>query len=100
MEQNAMVIRALRILGLVGTVGLILTIVGGTDASDATSLSDINDANNLRHIGTILFVVVFVGVVAMTGFCWLNRGSVAVYRYRVSPFLYVHDRERLRLIHP
>ena len=76
--------RALRILGLVGTVALVLSIIGGTNAGNATSLDDLHTATNLRHIGAILFVVVFGGVAIMTSYAWLNHDRILQYRRRVS----------------
>ncbi|PIL26229.1 hypothetical protein GSI_11984 [Ganoderma sinense ZZ0214-1] len=88
--------RTFRILHLVATVAIILAIVGGTSVSSAKKQSDLSNATTFRRVGAILFVILYAGVVAITAFCWLNRGQVLKYRRKLLlailaslPFLFV-----------
>lgn len=76
LDRNPKLSRNLHLLGLVASIALVLTIVGGTKAGTAKSASDLNSANNLRHIGVIIFVVLFFLVCALTGFFWGNLDMV------------------------
>ncbi|THH27109.1 hypothetical protein EUX98_g7078 [Antrodiella citrinella] len=68
----------LRLLGLLATIATILTIVGAIDVSDAKDQSDINSAINYRHIGGIMYLLLFLFVVMTYGFFWSNKDSIAL----------------------
>ncbi|KAI1795401.1 hypothetical protein LXA43DRAFT_40844 [Ganoderma leucocontextum] len=95
-NHPAMSTRTFRILHLVSTVAIILAIVGGTNISSAKNQNDLNSAATLRHVGAILFAVLYAIIVAITAFCWLNRDQVLKYRRKLLlaiiaslPFLFV-----------
>jgi hypothetical protein len=58
------------LLGLIAIVGFILSLVGGINGT-STNPSEINQAKTLRHVGSILFVVVYGFLVAVHIGCWL-----------------------------
>ncbi|KAH9927511.1 uncharacterized protein BXZ73DRAFT_90761 [Epithele typhae] len=96
LEQEPLVFRGLRLLGVLGTVALILAIVGGTSAGNPSSASDLSSGTNLRHVGTILYVVVYAGVVLLTAYCFAHRARILRYRRQLLagvaaalPFLFV-----------
>ncbi|RPD58385.1 hypothetical protein L227DRAFT_505377 [Lentinus tigrinus ALCF2SS1-6] len=80
LEDNTILSRGLRIVGLVGTIGLALAISGGVSAGDATSQSSLDSATTQRHVGVILFIVMYVGTVGMTFICWQSRYLILRYR--------------------
>ncbi|RPD81633.1 hypothetical protein L226DRAFT_555791 [Lentinus tigrinus ALCF2SS1-7] len=80
LEDNALITRGLRIVGLVGTVGLALAISGGVSTGNATTQSTLHNATTQRHVGVILFVVMYVGVVGLTLLCWQSRYLILRHR--------------------
>ncbi len=88
--------RTFRVLQLMSTIAIILAIVGGTNISSAKNQSDLSSAATYRHVGAILFVVLYAIIVAITAFCWLNRSQVLKYRRKLLlavaaslPFLFI-----------
>ena len=88
--------RVFRILHLIGTVAIILAIVGGTSISSAGKQSDLSQAATLRHVGAILFAILYALILGITAFCWLNRYEILKYRRKLLlaiaaslPFLFV-----------
>ncbi|KAI1795399.1 hypothetical protein LXA43DRAFT_40422 [Ganoderma leucocontextum] len=82
-NHPAMSTRTFRLTQLLGMVAIILAIVGGTNISSAKNQSDLNSAATLRHVGAILFAVLYAIVVAITTFCWLNRDQILKYRRKL-----------------
>ncbi|TBU41118.1 hypothetical protein BD309DRAFT_898715 [Dichomitus squalens] len=76
-------VRTFRILHLLGTAAVILAVIGGVNMSNAKNEHDLNSAATIRHIGAILFVVLYAFIVAVTAFCWLNREQVLKYRRKL-----------------
>jgi hypothetical protein len=62
--------RGFRLLGLIAIVGFILSLLGGINGT-STNPSEINQAKTLRHIGSILFAMVYGFLVAVHIGCWL-----------------------------
>ena len=75
--------RTFRLLSLLGTVGIILSIVGGVTAGNASSQSDLDASAKYRHIGAILFLVLYACICGVTLFCLANRAQVLKYRRKV-----------------
>lgn len=84
LDDKVLLSRGLRIVGLIGTVGLVLAISGGVSAGNATSQSSLDNATTQRHVGVILFVVMYVGAVGLTLLCWQDRHLILRYRRQVS----------------
>ncbi|PCH33292.1 hypothetical protein WOLCODRAFT_135033 [Wolfiporia cocos MD-104 SS10] len=78
--ESHLVTRALQIMGILGTVALILSIVGGVQESSAKTESALTSAASTRHIGAILFVVLFALIVLLHVLCWANKSRIAPYR--------------------
>lgn len=73
-----------RLMGLVGVVALALTIAGGVTAGNATTESSLNSGTKLRHIGVILFAIVYGFILVVHIFCWSNKNQILRYRRTVS----------------
>ncbi|KAI0932666.1 hypothetical protein AcW1_000277 [Taiwanofungus camphoratus] len=69
-----------RLMGLVGVVALALTIAGGVTAGNATTESSLNSGTKLRHIGVILFAIVYGFILVVHIFCWSNKNQILRYR--------------------
>lgn len=80
LDDHPLMTRGLRLMGLLGIVALALTIAGGVKAGTATTEANMNSGTNLRHIGVILFAVLFGLVFLMHLFCWSNRERLMRYR--------------------
>ncbi|KAI0351243.1 hypothetical protein OH77DRAFT_1498660 [Trametes cingulata] len=96
LDTHTTIVRALRIMGILGTVALVLAVVGGVKAGNAKSQADLNSGTNFRHIGVILFAVLYAAIVLVTAFCWTHKAQVLKYRRRLFyaivmalPFLFV-----------
>ncbi|KZT06263.1 uncharacterized protein LAESUDRAFT_653709 [Laetiporus sulphureus 93-53] len=83
LDDQPLVARALRLMSLLGTVALALAIAGGVTAGQATTESSLTQGTNLRHIGDILFVVLFGLICLMLGYCWMNRERILKFRRRL-----------------
>ncbi|KIM85114.1 hypothetical protein PILCRDRAFT_817972 [Piloderma croceum F 1598] len=68
--ENPLLTRGFRLLGLIAIVGFILSLVGGINGT-STNPSEINQAKTLRHVGSILFALVYGFLVAVHIGCWL-----------------------------
>ncbi len=75
--------RNFRLLQLLSIVAIVLAIVGGTKISGAKSQSDLNTAATLRHVGAILFAVIYALIAAITAVCWLSREQVLKHRRKL-----------------
>lgn len=82
-SDTPFVSRGLKLLGLIGAGALVLGIIGGSNASNAKAQSDLDDANMLRHIGSLLYVVVYVGSALMTLHYWSHANRILMYRRQV-----------------
>ena len=69
---------------LAAHVALILTIIGGIETGSSHSINTINTGITLRHVGVILFLVVFVLIVLVTAFLWANKRRILMHRRTVS----------------
>ncbi|KAI0757361.1 hypothetical protein C8Q80DRAFT_1265298 [Daedaleopsis nitida] len=79
-SDTPFVSRGLKLLGVVGAGALVLGVIGGSDASKAKTPTDLDDANMLRHIGSLLYVVLYVGSALMTFYYWSNANRILRYR--------------------
>ena len=79
--------RVLHVMGILSTVALILTIVGGTDLGNAKNQNDVNSAVSKRHIGVILFLVLFILITLIHGFLWTRENELMRHRRTVSHLL-------------
>ncbi|THH28280.1 hypothetical protein EUX98_g5907 [Antrodiella citrinella] len=78
--NNKRVTTSLRLLGLLATIAMILTIVGAINLGEAKTDSDVKSAENYRHIGGILYVVLFILVTLAHGFFWSNKSVIMPHR--------------------
>lgn len=78
-----MSMRTFRPLQLVGTAAVILAIVGSVTVSSSQNENDLNTAVTLRHISSILFIVLYAGIVAITAFCWVYHARVLPHRRKL-----------------
>lgn len=62
-----------RFLGTIALVGLVLSIVGGTESN-----------TTLRRVGVILYLVLYILLVAIHVKCWLNASTLMKHRKTVS----------------
>jgi hypothetical protein len=69
-----------RLLGLLGVVALALSTYGGSIAADA---SDQSKSNTFRHIGSILFAVLYGLLAAVHAICWLHANTLMKHRRTV-----------------
>jgi uncharacterized membrane protein YbhN (UPF0104 family) len=76
--------RGYRLLQILGTIALILSIVGGTDAT-STNPGDLNKSNTYRHVGSILFIVLYALLIAVHIACWCRASRLLRHRRTVSP---------------
>ena len=70
-------------LGLLSTVALALSVAGGIVVGNAKTMVDVNRGTSLRHVGVILFVVLFVLIFFVHVFYWSNKESIMKYRQKV-----------------
>ncbi|KAH8086652.1 hypothetical protein BXZ70DRAFT_550816 [Cristinia sonorae] len=82
-DSDTRFLQARRLLGLVGTVALALAIAGGSILGSADSQSSVNTGTTLRHVGVILFVVLFVGLVLMHGYLYLSFSRILTHRRKL-----------------
>jgi hypothetical protein len=61
--------RVFRLLGLLATIALVLTIYGGTTSGSSNS-ADLSRGTTLRHVGSILFAILYVLLAAIHVLCW------------------------------
>jgi len=94
--ENPRVYRALHLLGILASVALILTIVGGVDVGNAKTQDDLNTGTKYRHIGVILFLVLFIIVALVHGVLWSLKHKILTHRRvllvgisAVLPFLFI-----------
>ncbi|TCD65520.1 hypothetical protein EIP91_002528 [Steccherinum ochraceum] len=88
--------QGLHVLGILSSVALILTVVGGINLGDAKTQDDVDSATKYRHIGGILFLVLFVLVTLLHGYFWSLKNQILVHRRTllagistVLPFLFI-----------
>jgi uncharacterized membrane protein AbrB (regulator of aidB expression) len=77
-----MLTRGYRLLGLLGIVALALSIVGGSNAT-STKPSELSQSNTYRHVGSILFVVLYALLIAVHVGCWLYASKLMKHRRTV-----------------
>ena len=71
-------------MGVIATVALALAIAGGVELGSATKQSDVNQGNTLRHVGAILFVVLYGLIILMHGYFYLEFDNIRKHRRNVS----------------
>lgn len=74
----------LHLLGVLNSVALALFVIGGVKLGNAKSEDDVHSALNYRHIGAVLFLVLYLFVALVHGYFWLRIGSLMKHRRRVS----------------
>ena len=75
--------RGLKLLGILSTVALILTIVGGVNLANAKTPDDVNSGTKFRHIGVILFLVLYILLALLHVFFWTRAHSLMLHRRTV-----------------
>lgn len=76
--------RGLHVMGILNSIALILTIVGGIDLGNAKDQSDVDSASKKRHIGVILFLVLFILIALIHGLLWSREKELMRHRRTVS----------------
>lgn len=71
--------KGLRLMGVLGTVGLVLTISGGTQET----ATDPSKGSSLRHIGVILYGVLYGLIVLVHLYFWSNKSQIMAHRRSV-----------------
>lgn len=74
--------RVFRLLGLLAMVALILTVYGGT-TSDSSNSADLSRGTTLRHVGSILYAVLYVLLAAVHVLCWQRVHTLLRHRRTV-----------------
>ena len=64
-------------------VALILSTIGGIKAGNAKTQDEVNQAVVFRHVGVILFLVLYGLVVLMHAWFWTQKGKILKYRRTV-----------------
>ena len=67
-------------------VALALTIAGGVIIGGNRDPSKIKSGVNLRHIGAVIFLIVFIQTVLVTVYLWMNQSGIMKHRQTVSAF--------------
>jgi hypothetical protein len=75
--------RVFRVLHLIGVVGLALSIYGGSNAG-STDPDKLKNSNTFRHIGIILFAVLYVLIALLHVQYWFHLESLMKSRRTVS----------------
>jgi len=82
-----------RVLGLIGSVGVGLSIYGGSNATSSDP-ETLKNSNTYRHVGTILFAVLYVALALLHVLCWFqfktltkNRRALLIAISCALPFL-------------
>jgi len=73
--ENPMATQMWRILGILSTVALALTIYGGTN-STSTDPSTLKDSNNYRHIGSLLFLALYLLLAGVHLLAWMKSSTL------------------------
>lgn len=81
----ALLTRVFRLIYLIGFIGLVLSVYGGSE-SDTTDPSKLNSSTTLRHVGSILFAVLYVILAGIHVFCWMTSDRLDMHRRRVRHF--------------
>ena len=84
MDTLPIVTFGLRLLVILSSVALALSIAGGVEAGNATTINDLNNGIQLRHIGVILFLVLYILIIFTHGFFWSQKEAIMKYRRKVS----------------
>ncbi|KAH7929343.1 hypothetical protein BV22DRAFT_131576 [Leucogyrophana mollusca] len=71
--------RPFRLLHLLGLGALTLTIIGISNATSQSSSSQ-STANTMRRAGVLLFALLYVIIVAITGFAWTRAYTIMKHR--------------------
>ncbi|CAL1696173.1 unnamed protein product [Somion occarium] len=78
------VTRALHLFGMLSGTSLALTIVGGTKIANADGdESKLNSGATLRHVGAILFLVLYILLFFVHGFYWTQKHKIMKYRRKL-----------------
>ncbi|EIW56860.1 uncharacterized protein TRAVEDRAFT_127494 [Trametes versicolor FP-101664 SS1] len=83
LDQRAFVKTGLLLLELLGTGALVLVVISGTKSGNAKTQSQLDQATTFRHIGIIVFGVLYFTLVGATAFCWINRQTIPKYRRKL-----------------
>ncbi|KAI8983410.1 hypothetical protein BD414DRAFT_490821 [Trametes punicea] len=83
LDESQLVSKGLRIAGLACVIGLVLAVIGGSNIGNASTQQGLNIGNTLRHVGAILFAVVYGATVVLTAYCWTNMSAILKYRKRL-----------------
>jgi len=75
-DSNRRLAPSLRFMGLIGIIGFALTVAGGSQAS----ASNPNAGSSLRHAGVILYLVLYVLIVAVQIYYWMNSDLLLRHR--------------------
>ncbi|PIL30927.1 hypothetical protein GSI_07096 [Ganoderma sinense ZZ0214-1] len=96
LDKTFIFAKGMAVFALAGISGVVLAIVGGARSSSAHTADEYNLDMQLRHVGLILFVVLFSGCLGITAYCWLYWRLIWIYRRRIlisitiaMPFLLV-----------
>jgi len=78
--ENPSSYRAFHLLGLLASVSVILTVIGGVNISNAKTQDDVNGGTNFRHIGAIIFLVLFITIAFIHGLLWTLKHKIMTHR--------------------
>ncbi|TCD68835.1 hypothetical protein EIP91_009702 [Steccherinum ochraceum] len=95
-SESGRLVKVLRLLGILSTVALILTVVGGVNLGNAKTQKDVDSATNFRHIGAVLFGILYALVALTHGYLWSLKDRIMKHRRTllagisaVLPFLFI-----------
>lgn len=73
--ENPMATQMWRILGILSTVALGLTVYGGTN-STSTNPDTLKESNNYRHIGSLLFLALYLLLLGVHLLAWMKSSTL------------------------
>ncbi|KAF7982887.1 hypothetical protein HWV62_25134 [Athelia sp. TMB] len=79
LQENAGLTRLFRLLYLLSIAAFVISIYGGSEAT-SDSPSTLKTSTTLRHVGSILFAVLYVLLVIVHGICWRMVDQLMMHR--------------------
>lgn len=85
-----------RFLGVFSLLGLILSVVGGS-SSDTTDPDKLSQATTMKHASVILYLVLYILLIAVHVMCWMHSSTLMKHRKTVS-YTLLEDFNKLTIL--